>query len=292
MAGVMMGPLPEPQPVLGKASDPLQWLWDGVADFQSKIEDLRTRAERNFRLTFDPVDVARHDDDCGLKKSMPCSCCKGALTFEEAKFVKGKLTGVRADPNTKPRRFDAVPATTCWGVENCRELFGLRSDKEALSAAFEAGPGHNDKNLLFGSSGIVSRTLDHWKDLLEDACKLIESLRAELFKSRAETQKALAEKEKAESEHLHAALKLDGVRAELEAERNASKARAKDRREREVSDAFAKVDRAHRLRSAAKGIAAKLHSLSPGKTPLERLKARRTPGANHSLVSAIAFKPE
>ncbi len=63
----------------------------------------------------------------------------------------------------------------------------------------------------------------------------------------------------------------------MEAERNASNARAKVRREREVSDAFAEVDRAHWMRSAAKGIAAKLLSLSPGKTPLERLKARRTP---------------
>jgi hypothetical protein len=208
MAGVMMGPPPEPQPVLEKASDPLQWLWDGVADFQSKIEDLRTRAERNFRLTFDPADVARHDDDCGLKKSMPCSCCKGALTFDDARFVKEKLTDGRAEPNTKPRKFEGVPATTCWGIENCRELFGLRSDKDALSAAFEAGTDDNKRYFLFGSSGIVSRTLDHWRELLDDAFKLIESLRAELFKSRAEAQKALGEKEKAESEIIHAKLNI------------------------------------------------------------------------------------
>ena len=156
-------------------------------------------------------------------------------------------------------------------------MFGLGNDKEAISAAFETGTDGNQGNLLFGSSGIVTRTLEHWEALLKDASRLIESLRAELFKSRAETQKALAEKEKAESERIVAALKLDGVRAELEAERKASKARAKVRREREVSDAFAEVDRAHRMRSAAKGIAAKLLSLSPGKTSLERLKARRTP---------------
>ena len=44
--------------------------------------------------------------------------------------------------------------------------------------------------------------------LLDDDNKLIESLRAELFKSRAETQKALAEKEKAQSECTNATLKL------------------------------------------------------------------------------------
>ena len=146
---------------------------------------------------------------------MPCSCCKGALTFDEVRFVKEKLIGARAVPNTKKRNFEAVPATACWGIENCKELFGLGNDKEATSAAFEAGTSENKNNILFGSSGIVSRTLDHWRDMLNDAFKLIESLRAELFKSRAETQKALGEKEKAESERINATLKLDQAQATL-----------------------------------------------------------------------------
>ncbi len=163
--------------------DPLQWLWDGVYDFQTKFNDLRTRAMRNFHR---PADVARHDDDCGLKNSqtrMPCSCCKGALTFDEARFVKEKLTDGRAVPNTKKRIFEWVPASACWGIENCKELFGLGNDKEAISAAFDAGIDDHKTNLLFGSNGIVSRTLDHWRGLLDDAYKLNESLRAELFKS-------------------------------------------------------------------------------------------------------------
>ena len=100
-----------------------------------------------------------------------------------------------------------VPATACWGMENCREMFGLGSDKAALSAAFEAGTNDNKGNLLFGSSGIISRTLDHWRELLDDAFKLIESLRAELIKSRDETQKALDEKERAERECIHARIR-------------------------------------------------------------------------------------
>jgi hypothetical protein len=107
-------------------------------------------------------------------------------------------------PNTKTRKFEGVPATACWGIENCKELFGLGSDKEAVSAAFEAGTSDNKANVLFGSSGIVSCTLDHWKDLLDNAFKLIKNLRAE----RAEKQKALDEKEKAERECIHAKLKL------------------------------------------------------------------------------------
>ncbi len=96
MAGVMMEPQPEPQ-----SEDPLKWLWD---DFQTKIEDLSTRTTRNFRLSFGYADVARHDDDGGLKNRqtrMPCSCYKGALPFDEAHLVKEKLTGERAVPNKK-----------------------------------------------------------------------------------------------------------------------------------------------------------------------------------------------
>jgi len=143
------------------------------------------------------------------------------LTFDEARLVKEKLTGGRAMPNQKDRDFKAVPASACWGIENCKELFGLGSDKEALSAAIEAGTDDTKRNLLFGSSGIVSRTLDHWRELLDDAFKLIESLRAELFKSRAEAQKALGEKEKAESEFIHAKLKLDQMQARLDSAQDA-----------------------------------------------------------------------
>ena len=149
--------------------DPLQWLWDGVNEFQIKFNDLRTRASRNFKR---PFDVAQHDVHCGLNNSqtqIPCSCCKGALTFDEARLVKEKLTAGRAVPNQKERDFRAVPARACWGIENCKELFGLVNDKEALPAAFEAGTSDNKQNLLFGSSGIISRTLDHWKDLLDEA---------------------------------------------------------------------------------------------------------------------------
>ncbi len=57
-----------------------------------------------------------------------------------ARFVKAKLTGARAVLNTKPRKFEGVPATACHGIENFRETFGLGNDKEALSfEAVEAG---------------------------------------------------------------------------------------------------------------------------------------------------------
>jgi hypothetical protein len=58
----------------------------------------------------------------------------------------------------------------------------------------------------------------------------MEGLRAELFKSRAETHIALAEKEKAEGERLHAALKLDQTKARLDDAQKALDARVKVRR--------------------------------------------------------------
>ncbi len=74
------------------------------------------------------------------------------MTFEEAHLVKEKLTGASAKPNPKDKEFKPVPATTYWGFENCKELFGFGNDKEAISAVFEAGTGDNKNNLLLGSS--------------------------------------------------------------------------------------------------------------------------------------------
>ena len=94
-----MGSQPESQRVFRMDPHLLQWLWDGVNDFQTKFNDLRTRAIRNFKR---PFDVAQHDVHCGLnnpQNKMPCSCCKGALTFDEAHLVKDKLTCGRAVPN-------------------------------------------------------------------------------------------------------------------------------------------------------------------------------------------------
>jgi hypothetical protein len=116
--------------------DQFQWLWDGI---------------NNFRIKFNrrPFDVAQHGVNCKVKSSetsMPCTCCKGALTFEEALLVKEMLTGVRAKPNPKVLEFKSVPATICWGIENCKELFGLGNSKESITAAFEAGTCDNKNN--------------------------------------------------------------------------------------------------------------------------------------------------
>ena len=107
--------------------------------------------------------------------------------------------------------------------------------------------------------------------MLDDAFKLIESLRAELFKSRAETEKALREKKNAEQKSLHATLKLEQTQVRLDGAQKALKAMAKDRRVQGVFDIAGKH---HQMRTVKRSISATLLSRSPGKTPMKRLKAR------------------
>jgi transposase len=109
--------------------------------------------------------------------------------------------------------------------------------------------------------------------MLDDAFKLIESLRAELFKSRAKIQKALGEKEKAESERINATLKLDQAQATLL--EKAMNAMSKNRR-RNLERAFETATRGNKIQTCRKELYARLLSRSPGKTATERLKAQRT----------------
>ncbi len=64
------------------------------------------------------------------------------------------------------------------------------------------------KTAFFSAAAELYRGRSATGERLDDVFKLIASLGAELFKSRAETQKALGEREKAESECINA--KLDG----------------------------------------------------------------------------------
>ncbi len=113
--------------------------------------------------------------------------------------------------------------------------------------------------------------------MLNDADRLIESLRAELFKSRAEaqeallksraegqealavsraeTQKALAEKEKAESECVVAALKLDQTQARLDTAQDSLNRMAKDR-EQQVQATVSEAERTLGMLAAKREILA------------------------------------
>ena len=96
-------------------SDPLQcqWLWDGVTDFQTKLNGLSTTAILNFHQVYD---VVQHDIGCGLNSSqtnMACSYCKRLFMWQEGHHVKQRLSDLRASPNTKALEFKVVSAAAC-----------------------------------------------------------------------------------------------------------------------------------------------------------------------------------
>ncbi len=90
--------------------------------------------------------------------------------------------------------------------------------------------------------------------MLDYAFKLIESLRAEVFKSRTERQKALDKKEKAKSRCIHANLKLDQMLTELDNAQNALDAMEKDGCARAVQEAFDAGETEHWMQMAKREI--------------------------------------
>ena len=131
---------------------------------------------RNFRR---PFDDERHDPNCGLKVNQAatpkkCSCCTGALTFQEAGYVKDQVIKISSDSDQdkkeRHRVFKKVPWTASQGFENWKDLFGHGNDKESFISMFGVVNGcDNLGNLMFGNSGIMSRTLDYWKEMINKA---------------------------------------------------------------------------------------------------------------------------
>ena len=141
---------------------------------------------------------------------MPCSCCKGALTFQEAHDVRQKLAGLCATPNQKDSNFRAVLAAACWGLENCKEFLSLSSDKESITGkCCSRKPPCLSRVCSWSSSNRVPRQRKH-----------------------------SGRKEKAENESIHATRKLEQTQVKLDSAQKALEAMAKDRRESAVQGAF------------------------------------------------------
>ena len=102
--------------------------------------------------------------------------------------MKDKATSIRPGQAQKDRDFKNVPWTACQGIENWKELFGLQVDKAALSSlssVCSVDTGNDKANLILGNNGIMTPTLDHWKEMIKQASMLIDSLQKELLKARA-----------------------------------------------------------------------------------------------------------
>ena len=85
-----------------------------------------------------------------------------------------------------------IPESTRNGLANLGEMFGIGNSKGCLDAAFGTGNGargQND-NVLFGTNGVISRTLTYWESVIRDLFDLVDQLRAELFRMREEMERA------------------------------------------------------------------------------------------------------
>ena len=244
-----------------EGEDPLEWLWNGILDFKEKFNNLFIRAMLDFKR---PFDITRHDPECELRLIQAsaissCTCCKGALTFEEAIHVKGNVTRIRAGQATKDRDFNRISWKACQGIENWKDLLGLQNDKESISAMFGIDEGNGRANLIFRKSGIIARTLDHWKEIITEASALNLKLQAELLKLRDELFNARAETKRAEEREDIANLKLAQEKERL----------------KKMQEAFAKAEKIRRIQAMKARFSSALLARSQNKSPMERLRAHR-----------------
>ena len=167
--------------------------------------------------------------------------------------MQAKVTGIRPGQPQKDRYFPNVPWTAGQSVENWRELFGLRSDKESLSSVFSVDDCNDKANWVFGKNGIMTRTLDHRKEMIKQASILIDCLYQELLKARAE-------KESAEDREAIANLKLEQQKEMLWEAQQTLNAKEKDR------------DNTFDIHWAKKHVDTLLRALSMHKTLIEMLR--------------------
>ena len=120
------------------------------------------------------------------------------MTFSNAQCFVDSLF-VRPRESKFVKTITDIPQTTSTGLQNLEAMFGLRGSKGALVAAFGTGDGPvgRDDNVLFGTNGVISRTLMYWESVIRDLFDLVDKLRAELVKMRDEMKPQREEMEQA-----------------------------------------------------------------------------------------------
>ena len=204
----------------------------------------------------------RHLDSCAFRLNgplTPCSCCVGSMTFATADNV---VSGMLQQPGPKEnitRTLAEMPRPSMFGLNNLARMFGLTTNKAAFSASFgtgDDGEGSRHANVLWGTNGLVSRTLGYWKDGIVSMFDYIGKLRSDLKK----------EKEKYN-------ILQDALNAS-ETKRKAVEA-AMEKKEREFNERASIRALAARMRAAA-------HAAARGDTPIGRGWSGRKPGATES----------
>jgi len=160
------------------------------------------------------------------------------------------------------------------------KMFGYSNAKSSLDAVFGTGADRHE-NILFGTNGVISRTLTHWESVIRDLFDLVDKLRAEIVKMREELERARDEwkrqREEMEREKLAAEqkAKADAMAAERKAQAEAVAAAEKARG---LEERFNAAREALEAAEACKRIARKARAQrSVGITPGERLQRRRMP---------------
>jgi hypothetical protein len=178
--------------------DPL----DSTAIEQSKQEQGSKLIDDFYSYVTNPVDAnsfrnhslaTRHSESCefriiGTHKS--CSCCAGAMTFQTAdNLTNGIFLPLPPVPvgatgkTTLPKALTDISPSTMLGIFNIMQMFGFGSNKAALNASFgtgETGEGSRHGNVLWGTNGVIPRTLRYWREGIVSMYSEIVRLRADV----------------------------------------------------------------------------------------------------------------
>ena len=283
------------------------------AHLYQKTVPVRTAATASHPLPYSNTrhfqERDQHSIHCGVKLlgfRQPCSCFHGSMTFSNAQCFVDSLF-VRPRESKFVKTINDIPQTTSIGIQNLEAMFGLRGSKGALVAAFGTGdgPGGRDDNVLFGTNGVISRTLTHWESVIRDLFDLVDKLRAELVKMREEMERErdemkrqreeieqakLAAEQKATAEAAAATLK---AQAEVEAAEQKAQARvaAAEQKASGLQDRLSAAQEALRTAESSRKFAKALRAQrSHDIGPMGRLQRWRVPANRTGLTAQPLIK--
>ena len=126
-----------------------------------------------------------HADHCQFRvqgRETPCSCCIVSFTFSNANnFIETLFMQPAAELRRKfVSTIAKIPESAGIGLANIEAMFSLGSAKAAFTTSFGTGNDSDGRhnNLLFGTNGVISRTLTYWESVIRDLFVLVDKLRA------------------------------------------------------------------------------------------------------------------
>ena len=225
----------------------------------------------------------RHAPACNVKIlgfSQPCSCCRGSMTFSNAqRFVDSLFQPSGEKPVAQ---ISSIRQSTGIGLQNVGKMFGYSNAKSSLDAVFGTGADRHE-NILFGTNGVISRTLTHWESVIRDLFDLVDKLRAELFKMREEMERARDEWKRQREE-------MEGGNRAAEQKAQAGVAAA-EQKASGLQDRLTAAQAALRTAEASRKFAKALRAQrSTDIGPMGRLQRRRVPANRVGLTRERTFR--